>query len=46
MINYSVIIPHYNDVESLIICLASIPDREDIEILVVNDGPADEADRL
>ncbi len=46
MINYSIIIPHYNDVESLIRCLASVPVRDDIEVLVINDGTPDEAEQL
>lgn len=46
MINYSIIIPHYNDAEALIKCLDSIPEREDIEVLVVNDGPQDDTDLL
>ena len=36
--NYSVIIPHYNIVPLLERCLKSIPDREDIQIVVVDDN--------
>ena len=46
MINYSVIIPHYNDVESLKKCLSTIPIRNDIEIIVVNDGLKEETEKL
>lgn len=38
MINYSIIIPHYNSVEMLRKCLASIPERKDIQIIVVDDN--------
>lgn len=37
MKNYSVIIPHKNSPELLNRCLESIPQREDIEIIVVDD---------
>lgn len=36
-INYSVIIPHYNIPQLLIRCLESIPVREDIQVIVVDD---------
>lgn len=35
--NFSIIIPHYNSVELLERLLASIPVREDLEVLVVDD---------
>lgn len=38
MINYSFIIPHHNSPELLNRCLASIPEREDIQIVVVDDN--------
>jgi glycosyltransferase involved in cell wall biosynthesis len=38
MINYSFIIPHRNSPELLNRCLNSIPKREDIEIIVVDDN--------
>lgn len=38
MINYSFIIPHHNSPELLNRCLDSIPEREDIEIIVVDDN--------
>lgn len=38
MINYSIIIPHKNSPELLNRCLASIPQRNDIEIIVVDDN--------
>ena len=37
MISYSIIIPHYNTPDLLIRCLKSIPKREDIQIIVVDD---------
>lgn len=38
MINYSFIIPHHNSPKLLNCCLASIPEREDIQIIVVDDN--------
>lgn len=38
MINYSFIIPHHNSPELLNRCLASIPERDDIQIIVVDDN--------
>ena len=38
MINYSFIIPHHNNPELLNRCLDSIPQRDDIEIIVVDDN--------
>ena len=38
MINYSFIIPHHNCPKQLNRLLDSIPQREDIEIIVVDDG--------
>ncbi len=35
--NYSIIIPHYNIPELLVRCLKSIPIREDIQVIVVDD---------
>lgn len=35
--NYSVIIPHYNSPTLLQRCLDSIPDREDIQVIIVDD---------
>lgn len=37
MIKYSIIIPHYNSPDLLIRCLKSIPVREDIQVIVVDD---------
>ncbi len=37
----SVIIPVYNQEELIIRCLDSIPKRDDIEIIVINDGSTD-----
>lgn len=41
MINYSIIIPHYNIPELLMRCLKSIPIREDIQVIVVDDCSPD-----
>lgn len=38
MINYTFIIPHYNSPRLLERCLSSIPERNDIEIIVVDDN--------
>ena len=37
-INYSIIIPHYNTPKLLERCINSIPQRDDIEIIVVDDN--------
>lgn len=37
MITYSIIIPHYDIPELLVRCLNSIPKRDDVEIIVVDD---------
>lgn len=37
MINYTIIIPHYNCPELLMRLLASIPIREDVQVIVVDD---------
>ena len=37
MFNLSIIIPHYNSVNSLIALLNSIPEQEDIQVIVVDD---------
>lgn len=37
MKNYTIIIPHYNIPELLLRCINSIPKREDIQIIVVDD---------
>ena len=36
-INYSIIIPHYNVPNLLLRCVRSIPVREDIQVIVVDD---------
>lgn len=38
MINFSIIIPHKNCQDLLVRCLKSIPAREDIEVIVVDDN--------
>ena len=40
-IKVSVIIPCYNSAKTIIKCLESIPKRDDIEIIVINDGSTD-----
>ncbi|HCE47407.1 MAG TPA: glycosyltransferase family 2 protein, partial [Prevotellaceae bacterium] len=35
---YSVIIPHYNSPDVLTRCLASIPDCENIQVIVIDDN--------
>lgn len=42
MVNYSFIIPHHNSPELLNRCIASIPQREDLEIIVVDDNSDDD----
>lgn len=41
MINYSIIIPHYNIPDLLVRCLKSIPVREDVQVIVVDDCSPD-----
>lgn len=38
MINYSIIIPHYNIPDLLARCIRSIPERDDIQVIVVDDN--------
>ena len=38
MTNYSIIIPHYNIPELLARCLRSIPERDDLQVIVVDDN--------
>ena len=38
MINYTIIIPHYRSINTLRRLLLSIPDRDDIQILVIDDN--------
>lgn len=38
MINYSIIIPHYNIPVLLARCIRSIPERDDIQVIVVDDN--------
>lgn len=40
-INYSIIIPHKNIPELLVRCLGSIPERDDIQVIVVDDDSDD-----
>ena len=39
---YSVVIPHYNSAELLKVMLASIPERDDIQVIVCDDGSTPE----
>lgn len=41
-IKLSIIIPHYNDLKRVTRCINSIPVRDDVEIIVVDDHSADE----
>lgn len=43
-IRYSIIIPHYNTPDLLLRCVESIPERDDIQVVVVDDNSPD-ADR-
>ena len=38
MINYSIIVPHYNIPDLLCRCLRSIPERDDVQVIVVDDN--------
>ena len=40
-INFTFIIPHYNTPHLLLRCLNSIPSREDIQIIVIDDCSPD-----
>lgn len=43
--NYSIIIPHYNIPCLLDICLESIPKRDDVQVIVVDDCSSDSVKR-
>lgn len=43
MINYSIVIPHYNIPALLRRCLGSIPQRDDIQVIIVDDGSSEES---
>ena len=45
MIKVSVIIPVYNQEELIKRCIKSIPDRENIEVIVVNDCSTDHTEQ-
>lgn len=38
MFDFSIIIPHYNNAEDLARCLASIPQRDDLQVIIVDDN--------
>lgn len=40
-IKYSIIIPHYNIPKLLVRCINSIPDREDVQVIIVDDNSPD-----
>jgi glycosyltransferase involved in cell wall biosynthesis len=44
VINYSIIIPHYNIPQLLVRCLKSIPERDDVQVIVVDDCSPDAKD--
>ena len=37
-IQYSIIIPHYKSINSLAKCIHTIPDRKDIQVIIVDDN--------
>lgn len=41
VVNYSIIIPHKNSIQLLFRCLNSIPQRDDIEVIVIDDHSSD-----
>lgn len=45
-IKYSIIIPHYNIPELLLRCISSIPERDDIQVIVVDDNSPDAENRM
>ncbi len=45
-INLSIIIPHYNSTELLQVLIASVPEREDVEILLIDDNSTEHPKRL
>lgn len=45
-INLSIIIPHYNSTELLQALIASVPEREDVEILLIDDNSTEHPKRL
>lgn len=42
MINYTIIIPHYNTPKLLLRCLDTIPIRDDIQVIIVDDCSTDQ----
>ena len=42
MYDYSIIIPHYNNAHDLARCLASIPQRDDVQVIIVDDNSSPE----
>lgn len=42
MIKVSILIPAYNQQELIVRCLDSIPDRDDVEVIVTDDGSTDD----
>lgn len=42
MVNFSIIIPHKNSPDLLNRCLDSIPSREDVEVIIIDDDSIDE----
>ena len=45
-INYSIIIPHYNSPDLLMRCLMSIPVKENIQVIVIDDCSPNSDDYL
>ena len=46
MCEYSLIVPHYNDIEGLKRLIRSVPDRSDIQIIIVDDNTYEEPGRI
>ena len=46
MINISVIIPHYNSVNYLVKLIRTVPDREDIEVIIIDDNSTEGVEEL
>ncbi len=46
MFDYSIIIPHYNIPKLLLRCVKSIPERDDVQIIVVDDCSPENVDLI
>lgn len=43
LVKFTVIVPHYRDIEGLKLLMPSIPDRPDIQVIIVDDNSYDDA---